>query len=84
MKKYTLKLKGTKKNQTEDLTIEIFGQNKSQAYSWAYSFFEKGEFTNPYYAKGTGQWSGTEKFIPNASQMMDLAGKYFVPRTAVK
>jgi len=83
MKTYTLKLKGTKKNQTQDLTIEIYGVNKSHAFNWAWDFFEKGRFMEPYFATGIKEITGTERFIPNASNMMDLAGKYNVPRTAV-
>ena len=84
MKSYKLKLKGTKKHGTEDLTMVIKGENKSQAFTWAYQFFQQGEFKEPYYAAGIKRMSGgTEEFIPGAKSMMRLAGKYKVPRTAV-
>jgi hypothetical protein len=83
MKTYTLKLKGTKKNQTHDLTIKIYGDNKSHAFAWAFDFFEKGIFMEPYFAEGVKKITGTEKFIPNASDIIHLAGKYNVPYTSV-
>lgn len=85
MKTYTLKLKGTKKNKTSDLTVEILGDNKNQALAWAYYFFEKGEFTEPYFASGANRMcGGTADFIPGVEKLMDLKGKYFVPRTSIK
>lgn len=85
MKKYILNLKGTKKNSTQDLTVEVFGDNKGQAFNWAYRFFEKGEFTDPYFAAGVNRQSGgTLEFIPSANELRHLAGKYFCPRTALK
>jgi len=85
MKTYQLRLKGTKKNNTNDLTIIIRGDNKAQAFTWAYWFFEKGEFTHPYFASGINRMSGgTLEFIPEADKMMHLAGKFFVPRTAIR
>ena len=83
MKSYTLKLKGTKKNNTLDLTVTIYGENKSQAFCWAYEFFQKGIFREPYFAIGTNKMcGGTTEFIPNAKQLMKLAGKYFVPKSS--
>lgn len=84
LKSYKLKLKGTKKHRTENLTLIIKGENKNQAFSWAYQFFQQGEFKEPYYAAGIKRMSGgTEEFIPGAKSMMHLAGKYNVPRTAI-
>lgn len=82
MKNYSLKLKGTKKQGTSDLRIEIKADNKQQAYSWAYYFFEKGEFREPFQAKD-GWSEGTIEFIPQAKEMMHLAGKYKVPKSAL-
>lgn len=84
MKQYQLKLKGTKKQSTPDLTLTIFGDNKSQAFNWAWQFFQKGEFKEPFFASGLNKMcGGTVEFIPNARELMNLAGKYFVPTTAV-
>lgn len=72
MKTYSLKLKGTKKNNTQDVTVKVLGNNKSQAFNFAYQYFEKGE-SHPNVAD----------FIPSLAEFTDLKGKYFVPRTAL-
>lgn len=72
MKTYTLKLKGTKKNNTSDLEVELKAENKAQAFNFAYMFFEKGETVIK-----------TDLFIPKAKKLKHLSGKYFVPRSAV-
>lgn len=81
MKTYTVKLKGTKKNNTPDLEVKVIAETKSQAFNFAYGFFQTGEFD-----KNTnsieGNWVITD-FIPSASHFNDFRGKYFVPRTAV-
>lgn len=82
MKTYTLTLKGTKKNNTKDLEVKINAENKSQAFNFAYLFFETAE-----YDKTTnsvkGNWVITD-FIPSASFFNDYRGKYKVYRTSVK
>ena len=84
MKSYKLNLKGTKKNNTTDVVINVYGENKSQAFNWAYNFFQKGEFVEPYFAKGLNRMcGGTVEFIPESKNIMDLRGKYFVPRSSV-
>jgi hypothetical protein len=83
MKTYTLKLKGTKKNNTPDLTVTIKGENKGQAFNWAYKFFECAEFVKPYYATGLKKMcEGTAFFVPESENMMHLAGKYKVHRSS--
>ncbi len=85
MKSYKLKLKGTNKNNTKDLDVIILGNNKSQAFSWAYNFFQKGRFVEPYFANGINeQCGGTLEFIPNANELKELKGKYFCPMSAIK
>ena len=85
MKTYTITLKGTKKNNTQDITVEVLGNNKSQAFNWAYNFFEKGEMTAPFFAKGLNRKSGgTLAFIPTANELMHLKGKYKVHHTSLK
>jgi len=84
MKTYTLKLKGTKKNNTSDLTIEIKGDNKGQAFSWAWKFFENGEFVAPYFATGVNRMSGgTAEYVPGSENMMSVAGKYKVHYSSI-
>jgi hypothetical protein len=73
MKSYTLNLKGTKKNNTSDVIITIYGENKSQAFNWAYLFFQKGEETQK-----------MANYIPQLNTLNCYKGKYFVPRSAVK
>lgn len=85
MKTYTLRLKGTKKNNTPDMEVKIFGDNKSQAFNYAYRFFELGEFISPYSANGLGlEVPGTAGHIEGVSKMMHLAGKYKVSIYSIK
>lgn len=83
MKPYMLKLKGVKSRNTEDLEIKIYGDNMQHAFNWAWSFFQQGEFKEPYYASGVGEYTGTEKYIPNASELQHLKGKYKVYTTSI-
>ena len=80
MKNYTLTLKGTKKNNTPDLEVEIKAVNKGQAFSMAFYFFEKGEYnSSTAFPKGK-----LTDFIPEAKNLDLYVGKYFVPSTAIK
>lgn len=78
MKTYTLKLKGTKKHGTKDLTVTIIAKNKSQAFNFAYLFFEKGEYSS------TTEWFSrfglcrVIDFIPDAVNLDKYRGKYKV------
>jgi hypothetical protein len=84
MKTYILKLKGTKKNKTQDLECHVYGNNKGHAFNWAYKFFEKGEFTEPYFAEGLKRdCRGTAEFIPKYREFMELKGKYKVFHTSL-
>lgn len=84
MRTYLLKLKGTKKNNTQDISVHVYGDNKGQAFNYAYSFFEKGEFQEPYFAEGINRQSGgTAEFIPKYRDFENVKGKYFVPKTAL-
>ncbi len=83
MKTYNLTLNGTKKNNTQTITVEIFGVNKSQAFNMAYTFFEKGEINNIFGGKETGL-STIHQWIPQAANLISLAGKYKVQMTKLK
>jgi hypothetical protein len=83
MKTYTLKLNGTKKNNTETITVEILANNKSQAFNMAYTFFQKGEINNIYGRKETGL-STIHQWIPKAAQLVHLAGKYTVQMSKIE
>jgi len=81
MKTYTITLKGTKKNNTQDITVEVLSNNIPQAFNWLYTFFEKGEFRQDY--KGNDGIYSIEKFIPNAKELIHLKGLYFVPKSGI-
>lgn len=78
MKEYRLKLKGTKKHGTNDITVIVRGENKGQAFSFAYNFFETGEYSS------TTEWQAKSglcrviDFIPDAKNLDNLRGKYKV------
>lgn len=82
MKAYTLKLKGTKKNNTNDINMIIFGVRKSQAFNMAYTFFQKGDANVVYGTKETGL-STIHQWIPEIEKYRHLAGKYNVYRTSI-
>lgn len=85
MKAYKLQLRGTRKNNTKDITVIIFGENKNHALNYAYRFFELGEFVAPYFANGLGRdVPGTAGHIENVDNMMHLAGKYKVGMSSIK
>lgn len=76
MKSYILKLKGTKKNNTSDLEVEVKGDNKGQAFNFAYGFFQSGEYNS--------SSANIDPWIPKAKKLSKLSGKYFVPRSAIQ
>jgi hypothetical protein len=77
MKTYTLILKGTKKNNTETISVKILSKNKTQAFNFAYKFFEKGE-TNTIYGRKEVGFTTPNDWIVGANDMFHLAGKYKV------
>lgn len=82
MKTYTIKLTGTKKNNTSDLTVTINADSKSQAFNFAYGFFEKGE-TNTVFGTLERGLSTIHRWMPDAENLKKYAGKYKVYRTSV-
>lgn len=54
MNQYILNLKGTKKNNTEDIQVMMNCKNKYQAFCLAYDFFVKGEINKIYGTTITG------------------------------
>jgi hypothetical protein len=80
MKTYKLILRGTKKNNTPDLEVELKGDSKSQAFNFAYAFFQTGEYNS---STAKYHWKLTD-FIPDAANLDQYVGKYFVPRSAVQ
>lgn len=83
MKQYTLSLKGTAKNNTEDIKVTMFCNNKQQAFSLAYEFFQKGKTNTIYGTEKTGLCT-IHKFIPNADELRNVAGKYKVYQSSIK
>ena len=77
MKTYTLTLKGTKKNNTETISVKIISNNKNQAFNFAYMFFEKGKTDTVFGSKET-KLSTFNDWIIGANNMVHLAGKYKV------
>jgi len=75
MKTYILKLKGTKKNNTPDLEVEVIAENKGQAFNFAYGFFQSGDYNS--------SSANIDLWIPKAKKLSKLSGKYFVPRSAI-
>lgn len=82
MKQYILNLKGTKKNNTEDIQVIMNCNNKHQAFNLAYEFFEKGKTNTIYGSEKTGLFT-IHKFIPNADELRNVAGKYKVYKSAI-
>ena len=83
MKQYILNLKGTKKNNTEDIQVIMNCNNKHQAFNLAYEFFEKGKTNTIYRTEKTGLCT-IHKFIPNADELRKFAGKYKVYISSIK
>jgi hypothetical protein len=82
MKNYTINLKGTKSKGTKDLKVNINCDNKSQAFYLAYSFFQKAETDIVYGKKETGL-ATIHKWLPNADDLKQYAGKYIVYKTSI-
>lgn len=82
MKTYEIRLKGTKKSNTEDITIIMNADSKSQAFNLAYGFFEKGE-TNTVFGTPERGLATIHKWLPNADDLKKYAGKYKVHSTSV-
>lgn len=74
---YQVTMKGTKKNQTNDITVTVLGHNVSMAFNFAYTFFEKGQKDNLYGREETG-FTTISDYIPEAKNLEHLAGKYKV------
>lgn len=83
MNTYTITLKGTKKNNTPDITTLMHCDNKAQAFNLAYTFFQKGDANVVYGTKATGLRT-IHAFMPDAENLRKYAGKYKVYSTSVK
>lgn len=83
MNAYRINLKGTKKDKTGDISLIINCDNKSQAFNFAYEFFELGETNTVYGTKETGL-STIHRWMPNAEEMKKYAGKYKVFHSSIK
>lgn len=83
MKTYIVELKGTKKNNTENISVVMNCDNKNQAFNLAYCFFKKGE-TNTVYGTLERGLCTIHRWIPNAEEMRKFAGKYEVRLSSVK
>lgn len=82
MKNYIVKLKGTKKNNTQDIVVKMQCSNKSQCFNLAYTFFEKGETNNVYGTLERGL-STIHRWMPNAEELKQFAGKYKVYSSSI-
>lgn len=82
MKTYIVKLKGTKKTNTQDIQVKMNCDSKGQAINLAYNFFQKGEINTVYGSIETGL-STIHRWMPEAEKMKKYAGKYIVYRTSV-
>ncbi len=82
MKSYIVKLKGTKKNNTQDIEVVMNCDNKGQCFSLAYGFFEKGE-TNTVFGTQERGLSTIHRWLPNAEELKQFAGKYKVFTTSI-
>lgn len=82
MKSYELKLKGTKKNGTADLTVVMNCENKSQAFNLAYDFFQKCR-TDVVYGREAVGFNAISKWMPDAENLKKYAGKYKVYSTSI-
>lgn len=82
MKTYTVKLKGTKKNNTQDVQVTMICDTKSQCFNFAYSFFQKGE-TNIVYGTEIRGLSTIHRWMPDTENLKKYAGKYNVYRTSI-
>ena len=82
MKKYTIGLKGTKKQNTQDITATIICDSKRQAFNIAYTFFQKGN-TNIVYGTFEKGLSTIHRWLIDAENMKKYAGKYNVYRASI-
>lgn len=82
MKTYTLKLKGSKKQNTQDLIIKVKANNKGHAFSLAYYFFQRGEYQTSYELYNGDTWR-LEDHIEGLANLMHLKGKYKVYSTSI-
>lgn len=83
MKTYNVTLKGTKKNNTETITVKILAGNKPHAFNLAYGFFQKGE-VNAVFGNAQLGFSTYSDYIFGANELSHLAGKYHVHMSQVK
>ena len=83
MNQYILNLKGTKKNNTEDIQVMMNCRNKYQAFNLAYEFFQKGKTDTIYRTEKKG-FCTINKFIPNADDLRQFVGKYKVYQSSIK
>lgn len=82
MKTYELRLKGTKKNNTKDLSVIMHCENKGQAIALAFNFFEKGQTETVYGRESTG-FNKISKWMPESENLKQYAGLYKVYTTSV-
>ena len=82
MRTYELKLKGTKKNGTTDLTVVMHCENKFQAFNLAYDFFQKGR-TEVVYGREAVGFNTISKWMPDAENLKQYAKKYKVYSTSI-
>ena len=82
MKTYTVNLKGTKKNNTKDISVKMICDSKMQAYNLAYMFFQKGEQNTVFGTEEKGL-STIHRWMPDAEKLRQFAGKYKVFTSSV-
>ena len=84
MKNYTVELRGTKKNNTKDISVTVLANSKPMAFNMAYHFFQEG-LTNTYFGQAP-KLTVIEDYIPEilTKNLYSLAGKYKVHHTSVR
>lgn len=82
MKTYILKLKGTKKHNTQDIEVSMSCDSKRQCFNLAYGFFKKGDTNTVFGTKETGL-STIHRWLPNAEELKQYAGKYNVFKSSI-
>ena len=73
MTAYKISLKGTKKENTQDLTVIITCNSKNQSFNLAYAFFQQGR-TNVIYGTERTGLSTIHRWLNNAENLREYAG----------
>lgn len=82
-KVYSVKLRGTKKQGTEDIVVHFTNcRSKRSVFNFAYYFFEEGD-VNKIYGNDINGKSDISHWLVDAEKLKHLAGKYKVHYTSI-